>query len=228
MTARAKLGLVFDLDGTLIDSAPAIMRVGNRLLDELGLAALDLPETRSFIGAGARIFVERALAARGMAPERIAEDVHGRFDDLYTLADPAENRPFPGVDAALLGFAKAGVELGLCTNKPAAPTRAVIEAMGWRDLFSATISGDSLPVRKPDPAPLRRAASDLDCAQVLYIGDSEVDAATAANAKLRFLLFTEGYRRTPIEELPHAAHFSDYAQLPKLVDLLTEECSHGA
>jgi len=95
----------------------------------------------------------------------------------------------------------------------------VLADFGLDGCFAAVVGGDSLPQRKPDPAPLRRVAELLgvELAAVAYVGDSEVDAATAAAAKVPFLLFTEGYRKTPVEDLPHRANFADFASLPGLL-----------
>lgn len=93
---------------------------------------------------------------------------------------------------------------------------------GWRGFFPVVIGGDSLPQRKPDPAPLLAAAAGLD-GPVLFVGDSEVDAETALAAQVPFLLFTEGYRKAPVSALPHAARFARYSDLPALVARLAAD-----
>lgn len=210
----ASVGLVFDLDGTLIDSAGAIMAVGDRLLAERGLAPLDLAETKRYIGSGAAKFVERALAARGVS---VFGGAYERFEALYADADPRDNIPYEGVYAAIRALRDAGHPLAICTNKPGAPTAHAIDALGWSGLFDAVVAGDTLAVRKPDPAPLVEAGRRLGVATVLFIGDSEVDAETAARAGVPFLLFTEGYRKSPVDALTHRAAFSRYADLSALI-----------
>ena len=217
------IAVVFDLDGTLIDSAKAIQSIGDRLLADHGLAPLGAAEARSFIGGGAAKFVERAFAARGGGDLADLAAAVERFEAYYAEADPLENTPMPGADAALRALAEAGVSLGLCTNKPAAPTRSVVEALGWSDLLSAVVTGDCLPVKKPDPAPLRLAARRLGGGPFLYVGDSEVDAEAAGRAKTPFLLYTEGYRKSPIQTLPHRAAFSDFADLEPLIRSVAAE-----
>lgn len=219
MEKRRVIAVVFDLDGTLIDSARAIQAVGDRLLADHGLAALSAEETRSFIGAGAAKFVERAFAARSVAdPGAVAAAVE-RFQIYYREADPLEhNTPMPGAAAAMDALAAAGCPLGLCTNKPEAPTRSVVGALGWADRFAALVAGDTLAVRKPDPAPLQEVGRLLGGGPLVFVGDSEVDAETAERAARPFLLYTEGYRKAPVEALPRSAAFSDFAELPALVE----------
>ncbi|MFZ2099294.1 MAG: phosphoglycolate phosphatase [Oricola sp.] len=218
MSSAALPGIVFDLDGTLIESAPAIMAVGNTLLAENGLPPLTLTETRSYIGNGAAKFVERAFSARGLhAANEKLEAAYERFEFLYGEADPLDNLPMPGVDSALRALAANGFPLGICTNKPGIPTLSVITAIGWADLLKVIVSGDSLSVKKPDPGPLFEAQRLLGTASILYVGDSDVDAETARRAEVPLLLYTEGYRKSAIGALPHRAAFSNFEDLPELV-----------
>ena len=208
--------LVFDLDGTLVDSAPDICAVANAVLAEEGVAPLTLAEARGFVGAGASVFVERMQAARGL-PEADHTRLLARFLEGYEGA--VENtRPYPGVVDALAVLAARGHPMGVCTNKPIGPARGVLAHFGLAPRFGAVIGGDSLPERKPDPAPLLAVLDALGGGAALFVGDSEIDAETAARAGLPFLLFTRGYRKAPVDRLPHAAAFDDFAALPGLVD----------
>ncbi|ETX30003.1 phosphoglycolate phosphatase [Roseivivax isoporae] len=211
MSAR----IVFDLDGTLIDSAPDIACVANGLLAEEGRAPLTLPETIGFIGEGAGVFVARMRAARDL-PETAQDDLLARFVAAYETAHDL-TRLYPGAGAALEALGAAGHRLGLCTNKPAIPARSVLAHFDLARHFGVVIGGDTLATRKPDPAPLRAALDALGGGPALYVGDSETDAATAAAADVPFLLFTRGYRKSAAADLPHAAAFDDWAALPGLV-----------
>lgn len=194
--------VVFDLDGTLVDSAPAITAIAGALLRELGAAPLTLAETRAFIGQGAAIFVGRALAARGLGTDAAGLAAHvERFETLYAAAPGADNAPFPGAEAAMRALLQGGFRLGLCTNKPMAPTRNLLEALGWSGLFDAVAAGDSLPVRKPDPAMPRLVLEQTGATEALYVGDSETDVETARAAGLPMALYAHGYRRTPLEDM---------------------------
>ncbi len=205
---------VFDLDGTLVDSAPDIRAAANAVLAAHDLAPLTLAEVRRFIGAGAPVFVARMAAARLSAPDpdRTAAMLV-QFLRLYEGA-VALTRPYPGAVAALERLAADGWRLGLCTNKPEGPARAVLAHFDLARFFEVVVGGDTLPQRKPDPTPLRHVVTELAAAAPIYVGDSETDAETAAAAKIPFALFTGGYRQAPPERLPHAFAFDDWERLP--------------
>ncbi|MBF9036198.1 phosphoglycolate phosphatase [Rhodobacterales bacterium HKCCE2091] len=208
--------IVFDLDGTLIDSAPDIRVVANAVLAAEGAAPISLDETRAFVGNGSAVFVTRMSRARDLP-----EAVHARLLDAFlSRYDSAVDltRPYPGVVAALEHLARRGHILGVCTNKPIAPCRAVLTHLGLDRFFAAVLGGDSLPVRKPDPTPLDAVFDALGTGPMLYVGDSEVDAETAVRADVPFLLFTEGYRKSPPDRIPHAAAFDRFDDLPALVE----------
>jgi phosphoglycolate phosphatase len=124
---------------------------------------------------------------------------------------------FPGVTEALDALAQAGHPMAICTNKPEAPAHAALRHFGLDRHFPMVIGGDSLPQRKPDPAPLRAALAGLGATRALFVGDSEVDAETAQAAGIPLALFTRGYRKTPAEHLAAKLVFDDYRALPRLV-----------
>ena len=206
---------IFDLDGTLIDSAADIRAAANTVLAAEGLAPLSLAEATGFIGAGAGVFVDRMAAARLPAPDpgRTAAML-AAFIDLYEGAVHL-TRPYPGAVTALEVLAAEGWALGLVTNKPEGPARAVLAHLDMARFFPVVVGGDSLPQRKPDPAPLHHAMAALGAQRTIYVGDSETDAATAAAAGVPFALYTLGYRLSPPEALPHAFAFDDFAALPR-------------
>ncbi len=212
--------IVFDLDGTLIDSAPDIRAIANAVLADEGAGPITLEETRSFIGNGAATFVARMMAVRGVdtTPDT-QERMLAEFKRLYNTA--VENSAlYPGVAELLEQLRSDGHVLGLCTNKPLKPARFVLDHFGILGHFDAVLGGDSLPETKPHPAPLLRTFEMLgaDPENSLYVGDSEVDAETAARADVPFALFLGGYRKTPAEELPHEMAFAHFNVLPVFVD----------
>ncbi len=215
------MNIVFDLDGTLIDSAPDIHAAVAKMLADEGRDALDLVTITSFIGNGLPKLVERVITRAGMD---LAD--HPRLTkvtlDHYNAASADLTRPYPGVVAALSALQDAGHQMAVCTNKPVAPARDILRDLGLEVFFTTVVGGDSLPVTKPDPAPLHACVEALGGGATIYVGDSEVDAATAAAAKVPFALFTEGYRKTPVEELPHDATFSDFHALPALLNDMAE------
>ncbi|MDH5797545.1 MAG: phosphoglycolate phosphatase, partial [Paracoccaceae bacterium] len=183
--------VVFDLDGTLIDSAPDIQAAANKMLAAEGKAPLDLPTVTSFIGNGLPKLVERVMRARG-----ISVDEHARLTEMtlgfYNAAPSNLTRLYPGVRQALETLRQANCQIGLCTNKPVEPTWGILKDFDLTRFFDVVVGGDSLAVKKPDPAPLNAAFENLGVGSRYYVGDSEVDAETAARANVPFLLFTEG------------------------------------
>jgi len=206
--------IVFDLDGTLIDSAPDLLHAANLLLAEQTTTPLSLAELRSFIGNGTPKLVERVLRAR----ERpFSEEAHETFMAHY-MADPiGRTTLYPHVREALSALSAAGHDLAICTNKPSAPAQKVLDHFALSPLFKMVVGGDTLPVLKPDPRPLREAFSRLRAETGVFIGDSDVDAATGQVAGIPFGLFTEGYRKSTVEDLQTAFTFADFATLPDLI-----------
>lgn len=208
--------IIFDLDGTLVNSAPDIQAAANRMLKAERCEPLDLATITSFIGNGLPKLVERVMAARDLDPSR-----HGyltaRVSGFYATASSELTIPYPGMRQALDQLRSEGFSLGLCTNKPEEPARAILADFDLAHLFDAVIGGDTLEVKKPDAAPLLATADLLGATRVIYVGDSEVDAATAKAADVPFALFTEGYRKTPLSEIHHDVAFADFADLPALI-----------
>ena len=214
--------VVFDLDGTLIDSAPDIHASVNAVLRLNGARLLTLDQVRGFVGGGVDLLWRRVIAATGL-PIEAQRDLVASFMTRYHDAT-ALTRLYPNVTEALGVLADRGHPLGICTNKPLGPTRAVLDHFGISQIFATVIGGDSLPQRKPDPAPLRAAfaalGSDPDAPQGIFVGDSEFDVETASNTGVPMLLLLRGYRKTPVDDLPHHAAFDDFDQLPALVEEL--------
>lgn len=202
--------VIFDLDGTLIDSAPDIHAAANKAITAHGFDPISAALAQSYVGRGVATFVERFRADHGIDDgfqTPLVETFLHHYETAHDLT-----HPYPGVLTCLSGIVARKQGLGLCTNKPIVPTRTVLTHFGW-DFFSVVIGGDSLPQRKPDPAPLMQCITALNARAPLYVGDSEVDAETAARAGVPFALYTEGYRKTPVSELPHDMAFDHFDAL---------------
>lgn len=202
--------IVFDLDGTLVDSLPDIHAAAAATLAEMGHEALNPPTIRGFIGHGVEPLVVKVMQTVGASDRAVWVEVFSRH---YGRINGTLARPFEGVPEAM---AALDARMALCTNKPHALAVGVVKAMGLGP-FEVVIGGDSLPQRKPDPAPLLAAAAALGEGPLLYVGDSEVDAETAAAAGVDFALFTGGYRKAEAADLPHRLRFDHWAELPALV-----------
>ncbi|WP_366556537.1 phosphoglycolate phosphatase [Aquibaculum sediminis] len=216
--------IIFDLDGTLIDSAPDIHAGVAKLLQEEGLAPLDLATVQSFIGNGVPVLIERVMQhCFGSVDPARRDSFIERFMAHYNAAPTALTRLYPGVKGALIRLQDDGHAIGLCTNKPAAISKAILAGLDVAQHFRAIIGGDSVGAKKPDPAPLHAAVEALGGGAAIYVGDSEIDATAAAAAGLPFLLFTEGYRKRPAAEIAHLASFADFQGLPALIDAVAGE-----
>jgi phosphoglycolate phosphatase len=219
MMPMRDLGLIFDLDGTLIDSAPDIHAIANRVLATEGLGPLSFDQVRSFIGNGVGVLIQRCLGALGYGDDpALHARISARFAEIYEDTHDL-TRTYPGVIEAL-DLLAARYPLALCTNKPEAPTRAVLRHFGLLDLFPVIVGGDTLAERKPHPAPLLLAQSRLSARRHLFLGDSEVDAETAKRAGVPFLLYTEGYRKTAPQSLGATLIFDNWSSLPAKIAAL--------
>lgn len=210
--------IVFDLDGTLIDSAADLAAAINGMLATFGCEPLALGEVRRMIGDGVATLVARALAARGcgQADPAAAMQVFMRH---YEAGATSLTTVFPGADAALQALHAAAIPLAVCTNKPARLALRILAHLGLTRYFAQVIGGDSLPFRKPDPRVLLALlqAFDTDAQRSLLVGDSEVDAATAAAAGVPFVLMSGGYRHGAASDIPSIAALESFAELPALV-----------
>lgn len=207
------MNIIFDLDGTLVDSLPDMHAAAGAMLVEMGHEPLELAVVRGFIGNGVEALVVRVMDTVGVTEGRAAwVECFGRH---YGADSATLTRPYDGVVAALEVLARDH-RLAVCTNKPEALAVGVIEALRLGP-FAAVLGGDSLAVRKPAPEPLWETAKRMGEGPVLYVGDSEVDAETAKAAGVDFALYTGGYRKTPVEDLPHRFAFDHFDELPAIV-----------
>jgi phosphoglycolate phosphatase len=210
-----RLALVFDLDGTLVDSMPDLRAALNTMLAGIRRRELTPDEVRSMIGDGARALVERALAATGTATD--FEAAHQHFLQLYEAAPAKLSRLYRGVETTLESLRASGARLALCTNKPQSATLRVLEAFGIATSFDAVLGGDAVPFRKPDPRHLLAAIERLGAttSEAVMIGDNENDYAAARAAGIPIILMRYGYLRVPFETLAPDAWLDHFADIPQ-------------
>ena len=194
--------IIFDLDGTLVDSARDLQDATNVLLSEEGLRPISLDEVKSMIGDGAAKLVERAVAATGGDGTRLPELI-ARFLKIYEGNASRYTQAYPGVPDTLKGLHGLGLALAVVTNKPYAATMEILEALGLSGYFGAVVGGDTLPERKPHPAPLLLALERLGVAPgaALMVGDNYHDVQAARAAGVRAFAVTYGYSHKPHAEL---------------------------
>jgi phosphoglycolate phosphatase len=187
--------VTFDLDGTLVDSA-ADLHVGCAgMLADLGRPARSLDEIRHFIGEGMKVLVERCLDGEGQTEPALLEAGIDAFRRHYALANGQSASVYPGVREGLAKLAAAAIPMAVVTNKPAAFTEPLLATLGLRDYFGVVVSGDTLPQRKPDPAPLVYAVSALagSPASAIHVGDSAHDVQAARAAGMQAYWVPYGY-----------------------------------
>lgn len=189
--------VTFDLDGTLIDSVPDLAVAVDTALDDLGLPAAGEAKVRDWVGNGSLTLMERALTdARGEAPlPPQLRQAHEAFLHHYSRDPGSRTRLYPGVREALDGLRGAGYPLALVTNKPEAFIAPILTGFGLAEHFALCLGGDSLPQKKPDPAPLRYVAAHFGVppAACLMVGDSRHDIAAGRAAGFRTLAVPYGY-----------------------------------
>jgi phosphoglycolate phosphatase len=210
--------MVFDLDGTLIDSAPDMHRAVNLMLAARGCNPLSLAEIRTMVGDGASALIARALAAR-QCVNADRDQALVEFLEHYEADPTAVTQTFPGVPDTLERLQAVGLTLAVCTNKPTRLTEMILERLGINRYFTRVVAGDSMPYRKPDPRALMEVLNGFDtpAAATIMVGDSEVDAATAHAASVPFVLMTYGYHRGPIDAISSIATLDHFGELATLL-----------
>ncbi len=205
--------VVFDLDGTLADTAPDLAAALNHALGALDRPTVDPEGVRHLVGHGAKALLRRGLAASGDAGESLVEQGFPHFLDFYRANICVGTRAYPHLGEAMDGLAARGVRLAVCTNKRERLTHALLDALGWRGRFAAIVCGDTLGVMKPDPRPLREAIARAGGGRAAFVGDSITDADTAKAAGVPFVAVGFGYSDRPAAELGADAVIDSYAGL---------------
>ena len=216
--------VIFDLDGTLIDSVGDIHAALNDVLQLRNAPPLTPATVRGFIGKGSANLVMRTLTAQNLPNDELScASALAHFLRLYSSESAKLTTIFDGAIDALDQLQDGGFRLGICTNKPLAPTKIVLDQFGLTRFFDTIVGGDQLASRKPDPAMLFHAMACLDSKSCLFVGDSEIDRETAAAASQPFALFTKGYRTSSIEILSPEYYFNEYSELIDIVNIRYKE-----
>lgn len=193
--------VVFDLDGTLADTAPDLTAALNHSLVRLGRTTIPEDSVRHMVGHGARALLQKGLSATGEMTEELIEAGFPIFLDYYGDHICEGSTKFPGLDRALDELAGMGVSLAVCTNKLEWLSRRFIDAIGWQHRFDALIGGDTVGVRKPDPAPLLEAITRCGGGRAAFVGDSITDTTTGKNAGVPTIAVSFGFSDRPASEL---------------------------
>jgi phosphoglycolate phosphatase len=220
----AETTVVFDLDGTLVDTAPDLTAATNHALGLMGLEPVGVDELRPFIGYGSRAMIDAGLRFhdRAMADADLAE-LHGRFLQYYAENVAVASRPFEGIPELLGALSAAHVRLAVCTNKVEHLSKLLLRALELDTFFSVVAGRDTFDVFKPAPGHLTRtiALAGGRADRAVMVGDSEVDIATAAAAGIPSIAVTFGYTPRPVREFGPDAVIDHYREfMPALARVL--------
>ena len=216
----AALTVVFDLDGTLVDTAPDLIETLNVVFTRDGLPPLAYGAARDMIGGGARRMIESALKLQGrVLADGAVDRMFADFITRYAAHIADRSQPFPGLDAALDRLAPRGCQFAVCTNKLESLSRLLLEALGLSRRFAAICGQDTFGMQKPDPEILRRTirAAGGALQRAVMVGDSGTDIATARAAGVPVVAVDFGYSETPVRELGPDRVISHFDQLADAV-----------
>ena len=220
MPALKGTTVVFDLDGTLVDTAPDIRNAVNRVLAEKGLAPLSLPEIRGLIGHGPRALLAAVFEReRRQVSESELRDSTDRFREFYVRDIACESRPFPDAVEACDALVRSGATLAMCTNKAQDLTLALLDSLGLTHRFAAIATPETAGASKPDPAHLRAAIAVAGGRpeRTVMIGDSAADAMAARAAGVALVLVDFGYCEGAAAELEPDVLIGHFQELPGAV-----------
>lgn len=219
--------VAFDLDGTLVDTAPDLIAALNVVLVEEGMAAVPIEAVRLLVGHGIAGMLRRAYELAGLViTEERVNELRPRLIEVYAGRIALESRPFPGCVDALEALKARGAKLTVCTNKAIALTQILLAELDLTRRFDAVVGGDTLPVQKPDPAPLleaiRRAGGDP--ARAVLVGDASPDTGAARAAGVPCIVLTFGYNDLPAAELGGDMLIDRYEDLADAISTLAATC----
>jgi phosphoglycolate phosphatase len=212
--------IAFDLDGTLVDTAPDLVRATNEIMDILGLAHVDVADMRKIVGRGAKASIERAAA---LSERAIDDDEMARllpiFLETYRKGIAISSRAYDGAREAIELLKAAGAKLVICTNKPTHLAKLVLSELAILDYFQDVYGPESTPKTKPDPIHLITAIEGCggDISRAILIGDSENDVLAAQNASIPVVVTSFGYTMTKAPDLGADAFFDHYDELFELI-----------
>lgn len=212
--------ILLDLDGTLVDSVPDIAGALETLFTKEDWTPHSLVQVKAMVGGGVPKLIERALRKSNIeAGSARQEELVQRFMIIYGARATELTRPFPGAMEALKHLKDAGARLGVCTNKPEAVTRQILDDLSISPFIGAVIGGDTLATKKPDAAPILAALDILGCspAEAMMVGDSGVDAGAARAARIPVILVSFGYTQTPVTEIDADAVINSFTDLPNAI-----------
>lgn len=215
--------VIFDLDGTLIDSAPDLRTACNKVLAQYGCRSITLEETMTFVGNGAAKLMERAFRATGKVFNNAQiENLTTEFLEFYEGHEADETRIYDGVVSTLHQLQNQGIRLALCTNKPSGPTLNLLKDLNLEGFFEVVVGGDELEHKKPHPQMIFYVLErmQLSASDVVMVGDSTNDIEAAKQASIPNVAVSYGYRKVRVEELGADVVIDCFSELPDVLATL--------
>lgn len=213
--------VVFDLDGTLADTSGDLLAAANACFRDLGAGDLLGPDDAATALRGGRAMLRLGLARLERADEVLVDRLYPRLLEAYGAAVCVHTRLYPGAAEAVEVLRRQGMTAAICTNKPEGLAEALMRALGVRELFDALVGADTLPVRKPDPAPYHLAVQRAGgAARSMLVGDTETDRKTGLAAGVPVALVTFGPEGAGVARLEPEALLDHFDQLPALAERL--------
>jgi phosphoglycolate phosphatase len=217
-------GVLFDLDGTLVDTLPDILTALNQVMVGEGLREIHEEEGKAFIGGGAHNLIEQAFSAIGVDQDNLRiESAFQQFLISYEKDPTNRSKLYPGVRDFLQTLQLSGIKMGVCTNKPIGLTRKIVAEMAIHHYFgNAILGGDSLNIRKPNPEHVIRVIElmGIQTNNVIMVGDSETDVKAARAAGIPIVIVDYGYSSIPPDLLGADALISSFFELPDAIRIL--------
>lgn len=224
MTTKCPRALIFDLDGTLADTLPQLAKAARAACEACGITPPDYDTARSYVGNGVWMLLERCILGRrditqGTADKDLLVKTRGAFNQAYMKGLSSDYTIFPGVKEGLETFHKAGIRLGVCTNKPQMFAIPLLKCMGLSPLFDFILGGEVLKRRKPDPSPVLYTCGRLGVwpDEAMMVGDSENDVLGGSNAGLTSVFMTYGYYTGKKEDISPDLSFDSFGDFTSYV-----------
>ncbi len=210
--------ILFDLDGTLIDTAPDLMEAHNHVMKKFGHHEKKLSDIKSLAGRGAWVMMQKSFKEE-VNDKKIKEEMTKEFIDFYSKNIDKQSQPIKGIVSFLNWAKKENISMGVCTNKQEHLAVDLLKKLKMYNFFDYVAGSDTFKFNKPDPRHLTNVVEIIggDLKKTIMVGDSEVDAMSAENAKLPFILVEGGYTEKTIKEIKHDVLIKDYIDFNKII-----------
>ena len=211
--------ILFDLDGTLVDTAPDLMNAHNHVMKKFGLHRKDLKDIKHLAGRGSWVMMQRSFKEE-IKDEKVKKEMIKEFINHYSKNIDKSSKPIKGVVDFLKWAKSKNISMGICTNKQERLAVDLLKKIKLFDFFEYVAGSDTFAFNKPDPRHLTDVVEIIggDLKKTIMVGDSEVDSMSASNAKIPFVLIEDGYTEKSSKEIPHDVLIKDFQNFEKIIE----------